>query len=153
MPPLQAFFLVSSVVIFAVAWMRGGHVERRVVWMMLLAYVASVFSVAWEFDRFRPADVVIDVAFLVALTHLALTRDRWWLIPAAAAQVLTVLSHAHLLLDPDVTLRANIAVRWAFGVLLLYCLLGGVVERWLAGEAPAMPRLRHQRVSRDGLNI
>ncbi len=159
MPPLQAFYLISSAVIFALAWTRGGHVERRVVGIMLLAYVASLLLLPWATDRYRPGDILVDTLFLIALGHLALTRDRWWLIIAVAAQVLTMVSHAHLLLNPEVSLRDNVAVRWAFGVVMLYSLLGGVAERWLAGERAAMPRLRTRSPTRrsgparDGLNI
>ncbi len=119
MPPLQAFYLISSAVIFALAWTRGGHVERRVVGIMLLAYVASLLLLPWATDRYRPGDILVDTLFLIALGHLALTRDRWWLIIAVAAQVLTMVSHAHLLLTPEVSLRDNVAVRWAFVVVML----------------------------------
>ncbi len=144
MPAFQAFFLVSTLVVFAWAWLKGGHAERHGVLVLMIAFVASVLVQDIGQDvgdgRYRYAVIVVDVILTVVLLRMALTRDRWWLLVATAGQLLQVLAHASLFLNPDLSLRDNIAVRWVFGMLTLYSLLAGVLERKLAGEAAVSGR-------------
>lgn len=142
MAPLQSFYLISILVVFAVAWFRGGHPERAGVVALLLTYVAGPFVFDLNFGRMRAGIALADVALLVALVWLSLRYDRWWLLFASAAQTLSVVSHAALLVNAEVTPRENMAAQWVFGLLALYALLAGVGERWLAGEAVAAPPLR-----------
>lgn len=141
LPPTQLFFLVSTLVILPIAWLRGGHPERTGVVVLLLAYVSGAFLQPLRIDRFLIGYAIIDLAMLVALVWMALRYDRWWLFVASAAQGLGVLSYVTVLTRPDLTARETVAAQWVFGLISLYALLGGVFERWLAGEQAAAPPL------------
>ena len=141
MPPTQLFFLISTLVILPIAWLKGGHPERAGVAVLLLTYVAAVFLQPLRIDRFFLGYAITDLAMMAALVSMTLRYDRWWLFLASAAQGLSVLSYLTLLSRPELTVRENIAAQWVFGLISLYALLAGVLERWLAGEPPAAPPL------------
>lgn len=141
MPPTQLFFLISILVILPVAWLKGGHPERRGVVVLLATYLAGPFLQPIRIDNFLIGYAVADGALLAALIWMALKHDRWWLLVATAAQGLSVLSHLMVLTRPELTARENVAAQWIFGLISLYALLGGVFERWLAGEPAAAPPL------------
>lgn len=140
--PLQSFFLVSTLAIFAIGWLKGGHVERQGVAVLLLAYIGALFIQDLERMTHQIAVMIADGVLLLILAWMAMRHDRWWLFLAVACQVLTMIAHGALWLDPDIGLRSNVVTRWLFGLLQLYALAGGVVERWMAGEAAASPGLQ-----------
>ena len=141
MPPTQLFYLISTLVILPAAWVRGGHPERTGVVVFLITYLSGLFLQSLRFDRFMIGYGIADVFMLTALIWMTLKYDRWWLVVASAAQALSVLSYLTILTQPDLTARQNVAAQWVFGLISLYALLGGVFERWLAGERPAGPPL------------
>ncbi|MBA4809250.1 hypothetical protein [Brevundimonas sp.] len=61
----------------------------------------------------------VDGATLLALFWLTVRFDRWWLIMASAAQLVTVLTHVMALIAPQLLLRTNVEVRWMLGLMLL----------------------------------
>jgi len=61
----------------------------------------------------------VDAATFLALFWLTVRFDRWWLILAAGAQLVTVLTHVMALTSPHILLRTNVEVRWTLGVALL----------------------------------
>jgi hypothetical protein len=140
-PPTQLFFLISTMVILPVAWMKGGHAERMGVVVLLINYLAAPFLQPARVGEFLFGLAVADLVLLGVLGWLTLKYDRWWLILATAAQVLVVLAYLAVLTRPEITARENIVAQWVFGLFTLYALLGGVFERWLAGEPPAGPPL------------
>lgn len=142
MTPLQGFFLVSTVAIFALGWVKGGHVERQGVLFLLLAYVASLLVEDLNVGVHQTGAMVIDAVLLVTFIWMALRYDRWWLFVAVACQVLAIIAYVALWLEPEIGLRSNVVTRWLFGLIQLYALAGGVIERWLAGEAAAFPGLQ-----------
>jgi hypothetical protein len=145
MTPLQTFFLISTLVIFAIGWLKGGHPERQGVLFLILAYVSSVLVEDMNRGEHQTGVMVTDVILLVGLVWMAFRFDRWWLLVAVACQVLAVIAHIALWLDPEIGLRSNVVTRWLFGLIQLYALAGGVIERWLAGEVAAFPGLQPRR--------
>ena len=141
LPPTQLFYLISTLVILPIAWLRGGHAERMGVVVLLLAYVAGALLLPLRVDRLLIGCAITDVGMLAALVWMTLKYDRWWLILASAAQTLSILTYLALLTRPELTVRENVAAQWVFGLISLYALLGGIFERWLAGEPPVSPSL------------
>jgi hypothetical protein len=141
LPPVQLFIIVSALVIFPLAWMRGGHPERAVVTILLVAYVSGPFVQSWQWGRLLAGVAVVDLVVWGAFLWLALRHDRWWLLLAAAAQTLNLVAHAALVMTPSLTTREHVAAQWVFTLVSLYALLLGVFERHLAGERPAAPSL------------
>lgn len=146
MTPLQSFYLVSTLVIFAIGWLKGGHVERQGVLVLLLAYLAALFVQDLDLAAHQIAVAVVDGILLLVLIWMALRHHRWWLLIAVACQILAMIAHGALWLEPDIGLRSNVVTRWLFGLIQLYALAGGVVERWLAGEPSASPGLKPRGV-------
>ena len=146
MPPTQFFFLISTIVILPFAWLKGGHPERMVVVVLLINYLSGLFLQVARVGEFMFGLAAADLVLLGVLGWLTLKYDRWWLVGATAAQVLVILAYLAVLTRPEITARENIVAQWLFGIMTLYALLGGVFERWLAGEEAAAPPLSAQPV-------
>ena len=136
MPPLQLFYLISTAAILMIGWWKGGAPERSGVLALLVAYLATGLVKTVEVGGLRVGVAAVDVALAIVLIGLAMRHRRWWLLLAAANQILVVMAHVTAVADPTLGLRVSVASRWVFGLVVLYALLGGVVERWLAGERP-----------------
>lgn len=150
MAPFQLFYLLLSLIVFAIAWMRGGHTERAGVAIFVFAFLASFMLQPLTLNHFRLGESLVDLAFVAALVWLALRRDRWWTLAAAAFGALTLIAHALVFLTPDLTpalIRMDVASRWGIGVLMILCLGAGVVERWMAGEQPVSANARWRRIA------
>ncbi|RYY22668.1 MAG: hypothetical protein EOP62_22670 [Sphingomonadales bacterium] len=148
MAPFQLFYLLLSLIVFAVAWMRGGHTERSGVAIFVIAFLASFMLQPLTLNAFRLGEALVDLGFLCALIWLALRRDRWWPLAAAAFAGLTMIAHALVFMTPDLDqalIRMDVASRWGIGVLMVLCLGAGVIERWMAGEQPVSLSARWRR--------
>jgi hypothetical protein len=151
LPPTQFFFLISTLAILPIAWFKGGHPERAGVALLLVGYVAALFMRTARAGEFMFGYALVDLGFLVVLGWMTLKYDRWWLLVATAAQVLTVLTYLAVLTRPGLTARENVVAAWLFGLILLYTLLGGVLERWLAGEPATATALLARSVRGNGV--
>lgn len=137
MAPFQLFYLLVSLGVFTLAWLRGGHTERAAVGVMVVAYMVSFAAQGVTLREFRIGEAAVDLMVLAAFVWLALRRDRWWTLAASAVCALTMIAHVAIFLTPDLQeqhIRMDVAGRWGLGVFLILCMAGGVVERWMAGE-------------------
>lgn len=148
MIPIQYAFLLALPPIMAAAWFKGGRIERTTTGVVMIAIAFSGLLDGWRIGRSQTGAALCDTVLFLALLYLALTRDRWWLMVVAATQGLVVMTHLALVLRPDLTSMENLAAVNVFYLLGLLGLLGGVLERWLAGEEPAGPG---RRVPRKGV--
>lgn len=142
---MKVFIILSALVIFPLAWARGGSPERWVASILVAAYVATYSLQFWFLGRVQIGVGLVDLVVWIAFVSLALKYDRWWLVLAAAAQTLSLTAHPAMYLTPDLHLRDNVAVQMVFTIVSLYALLLGVLERRLAGEVASplrWPRLR-----------
>lgn len=121
--------------VFALAWLKGGHTERFGVMVLVVAYIVS-FAPPVMIGQLHAVHAFEDALLMLVFGWLALKRDRWWPLIMTATMVLTVLVHLSMVLVPELDRRADIAARLGLGVLTTLSLLIGVVERWLAGERP-----------------
>ena len=152
MAPFQLFYLLLSLGVFAWAWMRGGHTERTGVAVFVFAFLASFMLQTFTLQGFRLGEAMVDLALFGALVWLALRRDRWWTLTAAAFCGLTLIAHALMFLTPhleEAHIRMDVASRWGIGVLMILCLGAGVIERWMAGERPVSAEARWRRPERS----
>jgi hypothetical protein len=134
MSPIQAAFYLLAFVICVMIWLGGGKTERTGAAMYLAALAASLMTQGLWFGNVRWAVAVIDVVFLAGLIYLALRKDRWWPLVAAGFQILILLIYAAMVLRPELGVRSGVGATWALAHLISLCLLGGVLERFLAGE-------------------
>lgn len=135
-----------SVAFFAAmiaGWLRGGHPERFAVAALLLGQLV----IDNTYDDWLIGDVYMDSAIEDVLKTLffgwlVFRLDRWWPFVVTVAMVLTVLVHI-LTIVTDISWAAAVSARVGLELLAYLALLGGVAERWMAGEAPV------SRIGRD----
>lgn len=135
MAPFQLFFLLSAMVVLSIAGLKGGRPERALALCLLITYVAAFPLQLLTFGRLQVGFIISDLALLAIMVWLSLNYDRWWLFVATAAHALIVIGHGVMLVNPQITVRQSVAAMWVFSVIALYCLLAGIGERWLSGEA------------------
>lgn len=95
---------------------------------MLVAFMATQFATPFEIGGWRAGVAMVDAVTFAALMYLAVRFDRWWLIGAAAVQLVTVMTHVVGLVEPDLLLRTNVLVRWLLGFALLGLMAFGPAE-------------------------
>ncbi len=129
----QTFYLVSTFAIWAIVWWKGAKPERLGVLLLIANYTAGGILDDLRLWWTLPLN---DLICLAVLVWMGLRFDRWWILAAAAAQLLLMIVHVSVLSDPTLDMRVYVASRWVFGVIGLYALLAGAAERWFAGDAP-----------------
>ncbi|HEY0104040.1 MAG TPA: hypothetical protein VGB60_11290 [Brevundimonas sp.] len=148
MAPFQFFFLLLSLAVFPLCWLRGGHTERAGVAILLSSYLLTYVVHGITLRGFLIGDATIDLGVLAGFAWLAVRRDRWWTLLATAFAGLTMIAHILMFATPDLQeahIRADVASRWGLGVMLVLCLAAGVGERWMAGERPVSDGARWRR--------
>lgn len=138
---MKNFIILSALVIFPLAWIKGGPPERWIASILAASYVGTLLLQDWFIGRLQIGLVLIDLVGWLAFVALTLKYDRWWLFLATSAQTLNLLSHQAAYLAPDLSLRDNFTIQMTFTIVSLYAIPLGVVERRLAGE-PVTPWLR-----------
>lgn len=134
MSPIQVVFYLLAFVIYVMIWLGGGQTERTGAAMYLAAVAASVMTQGLWLGDVMWAVALVDVALLGGLVYLALRKDRWWPMVASGFQVLILLIYAATAMRPELGARSGVGAIWALAYLIIFCLLGGVLERFLAGE-------------------
>ena len=134
MSPFQAAFYLLSFVIYVTIWLGGGQTERTGAAMYVVGCVIGLMTQGLWFGNVMWAMALVDIALLGGLIYLALRKDRWWPMVASGFQVLILLIYAAMALRPELGARAGVGATWALAYLIIFCMLGGVVERFLAGE-------------------
>ena len=124
-------------IVFAVAWFKGGHPERFGAAILIVAFlVAAVVPRATVLGDVLIYDAAADLVLLVIFVWMAMRGERWWPFVAAAAMFLTLMVHLAMVLIPQLDTRADLSARMGLTLLGVLALLAGVGERWLAGERP-----------------
>lgn len=143
--PFQIFYYVFGLLAFALAWLKGGHIERFGVTVLIIAWVVS-FTPPVMIGRLQADHAVEDALLMILFGWLALRSNRWWPFVMTVTMVLTVLVHLSMVLASGLDHRADISARLGLGVLTSLALLLGVFERWLAGEQPVSEKATWRRV-------
>jgi hypothetical protein len=111
-----AMFAVS-----AYALWRGGRVERLVAGANILAWLITI-AVQNRHDWLHPqwGVLAVDLAFLGLLLTLVVRTTRSWVMPAAAFQLLAVVTHMAIMADKGVRAWAYITalILWSYLVLI-----------------------------------
>lgn len=137
MTPFSNLLLAFSVVVFALAWLKGGHPERFGALILTLGYLeAMLLPVVKVMGDLVLFDAIADFTLLVIFLWMALRGRRWWPFLATAVMFLTMMVHAAMVLIPELDTRADMSARMGLTLLLVLGLLAGIGERWLAGERP-----------------
>ena len=116
----QQIWLVLMAAVSALALWRGGEPERVAAVGVLVAWFLTPLAQV-PIDLYDPqwGMLAVDTAFLGLLLTLALRSNRIWLLFAAAFQLLGVVIHMAIVVDPS--LRSLVYMRglviWSYLVL------------------------------------
>ena len=124
------------VVVFAVAWRKGGRPERYVASTYLAMLVLDSGPALIAGQLFEPQDgslqisrFVLDLCALCAVVLVALRFDRWWTLWVGAVQMIAVMAHVLRAADmPLPPLVYAIMERSPFWVAILITGLGTAVH-------------------------
>jgi hypothetical protein len=112
----------------ALAFRRGGAPERLAAAGALAAWIVTVL-VQDKRAFFDPqlGILAVDISFLGFLIWLALTRDRLWLLFAAAFQLLSVVTHMAIVAENEVRNLAYLRSLALWGYLFVIALAVGAM--------------------------
>ncbi len=141
--PNQQIWLVMMFAVSGFALWRGGKPERMVAISNVLAWFLTPIAQNHQ-DLFDPqwGMLGVDVAFLAVLLGMALRYDRVWLLFATAFQLLGVVIHLAIVVDPS--LRSLVYLRGL--VIWSYMVLASLA----AGSLAAAKRARRPALSTGG---
>lgn len=125
--------IAFGLMVYPVAWFRGGRQERLGASVLLFSCLLSMVVFYWA----TPVFMVLDGASLLVFGWLCFRSDRWWPFVATACGALTALTYVIKLLDPTLSQYALVSAHIGLDLVIDLALLLGVRERWLAGEPPA----------------
>lgn len=148
MTPFQIAGFIVCFLVFATAWLKGGHPERFGVTANVACWLVSVFASALTIGGVAVGVALVDVALTAVFVGMALRGERWWPFAAAAFMILTLLVYVAVIVTPELDRRADYAARLGLYLCVVATLLIGVVERWLAGEPPVSAETRWRPRSR-----
>jgi len=117
----EQIWAVAMLAVSTYAWWRGGWVERAVAATNVVAWIATIIvqnRTNWVDPQWGM--FAVDVVFLGVLLGLVVRSDRTWIMPAAAFQLLGVVTHAAIIADEGVRARAYITalILWSYLVLI-----------------------------------
>lgn len=120
--------MIGSSCLFAVT--KGGTEERIAGSYFALAALAAPFLIDRTWPGTQWAIFAVDMVYLLLLSALAFRSSRYWPIPAAAFQLLAVLTHIASLVDRQLPAWAYATggVIWTY--LGLAAIVVGTYGRW-----------------------
>lgn len=108
-----------------------GTKEERAVVVVAVAYVLLPPVIyGFAVGAFRYGVFILEIALLIAFVYAALKIDRWWLIVAAGAQLLTCMTHIAALHDSLIYTWSAVTVRLGLWALVSIILFLGAWETW-----------------------
>lgn len=118
--PKHVVWLTAMGLVSGFALLRGKEPERLVAAGNLSAWLGTIL-VGNKNAPFDPqmAMLWVDATFLVFILWLALSRDRVWLLFAAAFQLLALTTHLAIIVDPEARSLAYLSSLTIWGYLFL----------------------------------
>jgi hypothetical protein len=112
----------------AYAFWRGGRPEQIYSILLIAGSFATRFTQSSNLANPQYGILAVDVCFFAAVVILALKCDRWWVLFAAAFQLVDLTTHAARIVDPSLHGLAYLRGLAIWGYLSLAALVVGV---WL----------------------
>jgi hypothetical protein len=124
--PPHAVWLTAMCLISGFALLKGKEPERLVAAGNLSAWFGTVLvdNSNAPFDP-QLAMLWVDTTFFAFILWLALSRDRAWLLFAAAFQLLALTTHLAIIVDPDARSLAYLSSLTLWGYMFLASLGAG----------------------------
>lgn len=126
----------------------GGRIDRLATAVIVVGTLLTPFFYEARIGGFRWAIAVIDVVGFLCLTALSFSRQRWWLVPLAGFQLVSVVTHVVAALESDLGLWSTATIRMVTWCGVILSLLAGayearIVQRydlWRMHNGQARPR-------------
>ena len=128
---LLALLLFALNLIGGLAVLKWGEINERAIIGVMAVYIFAVpLLEPFEIESIRigvfGAEVILFACLFVATGRVA----RWWLIMAAGAQLIAVISHLVPLFVTDLYIWTSVSVRRFAGCVISLSLLLGAWETW-----------------------
>mgnify|MGYP001584608443 CR=1 FL=1 len=107
---------------------KGERVERYAAAMIAAYIFLEPWLQPFQLSSWRVGLAGLNLALFVGLCRLSARSTRWWLVLAAALQLLIVCTHLLPFLSSDLTIWTGVAVRLTLWTLISLTILGGVWE-------------------------
>ncbi len=133
----ERIWAVAMFAVSAYALWRGGRTERTVALANIVAWIATITvqnRTNWVDPQWGMLGV--DVSFLGVLLWLVVSTDRLWILPAAAFQLLAVVTHMAIMADGGVRAMAYLTALVLWSYLVLVTLAAGT---YLGSRVSARP--------------
>lgn len=133
----ERVWAVAMFAVSAFALWRGGRTERAVAVANIIAWLATIAAQ----NRHNWLDpqwgmFAVDVGFLLLLLWFVVRSSRLWILPAAAFQLLAVVTHAAILADEGVRAWAYMTALILWSYMVLITLAVGTFAYWRRTSAP-----------------
>lgn len=112
---------------------KGGWEERIVGGALALAILATPIVKDHHWLGPQWGVLSVDLVLLVLIGVIALRTERWWPLPAAAFQLLGVMTHAARIADQSVGGWAYITAGVIWSYALLITITVGAFNHWRGG--------------------
>jgi len=107
---------------------KGARVERYAAAMIAAYILLEPWLQPLQLSSWRVGLAGLNLALFVGLWRLSVRSTRWWLVLAAALQLLIVCTHLLPFLSSDLTIWTGVAVRLTLWTLISLTIFGGVWE-------------------------
>lgn len=124
--------VILNVLVCGAAIWKGARTERIAAISIVIASVLSPLVQNWS-DWTSPQwnILIVDALNLAVFLYLLVRTHRVWLLFGCAFQLLAVLSHLGMLIDPTIMARAYISTLYVMFYGLMAALTAGIWEgRW-----------------------
>lgn len=121
--------VILNILVCGAAIWKGAHTERVAAISIVIASILTPLVQSWT-DWTSPQwnVLIIDALNLGVFLYLLVRKHRVWLLFGCAFQLLAVLSHLGMLIDPSVVARAYIATLYLMFYGLMIALAVGIWE-------------------------
>ncbi|KRB48652.1 MAG: hypothetical protein V4514_20745 [Pseudomonadota bacterium] len=133
----ERVWAIAMFAVSAFALWRGGRTERVVAIANIVAWIATIVvqnRSNWVDPQWGM--FAVDVAFLLVLLWFVIRGSRLWILPAAAFQLLAVVTHGAILADGGVRAWAYLTALILWSYLVLITLAVGAYTYWRREAAP-----------------
>jgi hypothetical protein len=109
------------------AW-KGARVERYAAALLATYILVEPLVLPFQLSTWKMGLAGLNLALFIGLWRLSAHSTRWWLVLAAALQLLIVCTHLLPFLSSQLTAWTGVTVRLALWTLISLTIFGGVWE-------------------------
>lgn len=107
---------------------RGAHVERYAAALLATYILVEPLVLPVQLSTWKVGLAGLNLALFIGLWRLSVRSTRWWLVLAAALQLLVVCTHLLPFLSSQLTAWTGVTVRLALWGLISLTIFGGAWE-------------------------